>query len=415
MLSRQDRIQLARVEKELAALTKTSAAKADGEDLAQRIAALEKQRRQIEKRRRRTMITVALPQPRTIRFLPRGNWLDESGPVVEPAVPKFLGHLNTSGRATRLDLANWLTDAESGVGLLTARVMVNRFWYLCFGVGLCQSLEDFGNQGRPPVHPELLDNLAIEFVESGWNVKHIIKLLVMSRTYRQTSDTSEQLRREDPDNSLMARQSRFRLPAETIRDSALSVAGLLVNEHGGASVKPYQPAGYYRHLNFPKRRYAFHADHRQWRRGVYVHWQRQFLHPMLKAFDAPSREECTARRPRSNTPLASLVLLNDPTFVEAARALAQQALLETGDDDDARVRLAFRIAISRYPDPTELEMLRSLLEAARRQYDKHPEEASALLEVGEQPFDASIYSRELAAWTSVTRAIINLSEFTTRR
>ncbi len=196
--------------------------------------------------------------------------------------------------ATRADLADWLTDVQHGVGGLTARVFANRFWYLLFGTGIARSLDDFGGQGEPPVHPELLDNLAVEFDESGWNVKHMMKLIVMSRAYRQSSLVSPPLRARDPYNRLCARQSRYRLPAEMIRDNALAISGLLVEGCGGASVKPYQPAGYYRHLNFPQRKYQEHTDKRQWRRGVYVHWQRQFLHPMLKALDAPSREECTA-------------------------------------------------------------------------------------------------------------------------
>jgi len=257
---------------------------------------------------RRTMITVALKEPRVVRLLPRGNWLDESGPVVTPAVPEFLGPLPVSdGRANRLDLANWLVDSEKGVGLLTARVMVNRLWFLCFGGGLARRLDDFGGQGEPPVHPELLDRLAHAFVESGWDVRATMKLIVTSRTSQQASLRRSDTDEIDPTNRLFARQSAFRLPAEMVRDNALAVSGLLVKVVGGESVKPYQPAGYYRHLNFPKRTYKQDNDQQQWRRGVYVHWQRQFLHPMLKAFDAPSREvhgwatalEYAARRPRA--------------------------------------------------------------------------------------------------------------------
>src|SRR5262245_42094523 len=279
---------------------------ADDEQKKQ-LAALTKQRDSLRKATRLVMVTQAVT-PRTVRILPRGNWLDESGPVVDPAVPAFLGKLPADRRATRLDLANWLTDAKAGAGGLTARVFVNRLWYLCFGVGLSKSLEDFGGQGEPPVYPELLDNLAVEFVESGWDVKHMVKLIVTSRSYRQASLESPALRDRDPENRLYARQGRWRLPAEMVRDNALAASGLLVVDVGGGVAKPYQPAGYYRHLNFPKREYVSDTDVRQWRRGVYVHWQRQYLHPMLRAFDAPVREECTAQRPRSNTPLAALVL-----------------------------------------------------------------------------------------------------------
>ncbi|MEK6233941.1 MAG: DUF1549 and DUF1553 domain-containing protein, partial [Planctomycetales bacterium] len=288
-------------------------------------ARIEESRREIARIRksaRTTMITVAIA-PREMRILPRGNWLDDSGPAVTPAVPEFLGVVRRDGsRATRLDLANWLTDSKQGVGGLTARVFANRFWYLFFGTGLSNSLDDFGGQGEPPAHPELLDALAMEFQENDWDVKQLVKRIVMSRAYRQSSLESKAMRVRDPGNRLFVRQSRFRLSAESVRDAALSVSGLLVLDYGGASVKPYQPANYYRHLNFPTRKYSHHTDQRQWRRGVYMHWQRQFLHPMLRAMDAPSREECTAVRPRSNTPLAALTLLNDPTFVEAARAFA---------------------------------------------------------------------------------------------
>ncbi|MFB3105027.1 MAG: DUF1553 domain-containing protein, partial [Pseudomonadales bacterium] len=247
------------------------------------------------------------------------------------------------------------------------------------------------------------------------NVKRMFKLLVMSRTYRQASIVSDSLQQQDPRNVLFARQSRFRLPAEMIRDTALSVSELLVSEYGGASIKPYQPSGYYRHLNFPKRRYAYHADKRQWRRGVYVHWQRQFLHPMLKAFDAPSREECAAQRPTSNTPLAALVLLNDPTFVEAARGLAQRLLNHDDGDDHSRLRFAFRIVTSREPDETELDTLISLLTSARRDYQDDPEAAASLLSIGEHPIEKRTKHTELAAWTALARVLLNLSETTTRQ
>ena len=246
------------------------------------------------------MISVAM-EPRVIRILPRGNWLDDSGEIVQPSIPEFLGKLDPGRRANRLDLANWLTDAKQGVGGQTARVMANRFWYLFFGRGIAAALEDFGGQGETPDQPALLDALAVEFVESGWDIKHMMKLIVMSRAYRQASVATPELAERDPLNLLVARQSQFRYPAESVRDTALQVSGLLVDKIGGDSSHPYQPAGYYKHLNFPIREYQADTDKEQWRRGVYMHWQRQYLHPMLKAFDAPLREECTVQRPRSNT------------------------------------------------------------------------------------------------------------------
>ena len=360
------------------------------------------------------MITVAI-EPRPIRILPRGDWMNDSGPVVGSAVPKFMGVINTPGRrANRLDLANWLTDAEHGVGGLTARVMANRFWYLLFGRGLSAVLDDFGAQGEPPDNPQLLDALAVEFVDSGWDVKHMLKLVVMSRAYRQASLESIDMRQRDPLNRLVARQMSNRFQAETVRDSILAISGLLVEQVGGASIHPYQPAGYYRHLNFPKREYEADIDSAQWRRGVYVHWQRQFLHPMLKAFDAPSREECTAQRSRSNTPLASLVLLNDPSFVEAARVFAQRILSEAGQSDDDRQTFAFRQAVSRLPDDDERRWLTTLRDVSRKEFAADAHAVDALLGVGLAPRPAGLDRTELAAWTIVARAILSMNETLTR-
>jgi hypothetical protein len=383
-------------------------------DIEKQVADLEKQKTLLEQSRRKVMIAKAIT-PREIRILPRGNWLDESGPIVDPAIPEFLGSLEVSGRrATRLDLATWLTDAERGAGLLTSRVFANRFWYLMFGNGLARVLDDFGGQGEAPVHPQLLDRLAYEFVESGWSVRDVLKRIVMSRTYRQSSLETDQTLQRDPSNRLYARQSRFRVPAEMVRDNALAISGLLVRDIGGRSVKPYQPAGYYRHLNFPTRKYSADTDEHQWRRGLYVHWQRQFLHPMLLAFDAPRREECTAQRPRSNTPLASLTLLNDPTFVEAARAFARRVLSEGGDDDAARLSFAFRNAVSRGPDDIEREVLTTLLASARSSFAADEAAAKKLESVGLSKAGGPLDATELAAWTTVARAILNLNETNTR-
>ncbi|MCA9232246.1 MAG: PSD1 domain-containing protein [Planctomycetales bacterium] len=419
LLTERERQQLTELEAQVVGLedelvTHSESDPVTRELLEKKLTQLREQATSVRESARVTMISVAI-EPRTMRVLPRGNWLDDSGEVVLPAVPAHFGPLDLGERrATRLDLANWLTDPERGVGQLTGRVFANRFWYLFFGLGISKVLDDFGGQGEPPVHPELLDNLALEFVESGWDVKHMVKLLVMSRTYRQQSLMSDELLNRDPYNRLVARQSRYRLPAEMVRDSALSISGLLVLDYGGASAKPYQPAGYYRHLNFPTRTYEMHSDRRQWRRGVYVHWQRQFLHPMLKAFDAPQREECTAERPRSNTPLAALVLLNDPTFVESARAFAERIVQEGGESTDARLQYAFRLAVSRAPDQRETELLGELLMSNQRQYEADPTAAAQLTSVGLKPVAEGVNVVELAAWTSVARAILNMSETITR-
>jgi mono/diheme cytochrome c family protein len=375
-----------------------------------RLTAQLKQRKQLD---RTLMITKSLDEPRTVRILPRGNWMDDSGAVVESAIPAFLGTLApaSGGRATRADLARWLVAPATagGHGEFTARVIANRLWALFFGAGLCRSLGDFGGQGELPDHPELLDELALEFMGQGWSVRHLVRTIVNSRAYRMSSAGAADLLVRDPDNRLVARQGRWRLPAENVRDTALAVSGLLVERLGGDSVHPYQPAGYYRHLNFPQREYKVDTDDRQWRRGLYVHWQRMFLHPQLLAFDAPNREECTALRMKSNTPKAALVLLNDPTFVEAARKLAEIALHSAGDDN-ARIALLWKRAVSRVPDTEELALVRSLLDRERKVYRGDAAAATALLGVGIAPRDESLDPVELAAWTATARAVLNLHE-----
>lgn len=403
--TRRERERLAFLEQQIADLKQptTDAQK-------QQLATLTKERDALKKAQRLVMVTQAVP-PRTTRLLPRGNWLDESGPVVQPAIPAFLGTLPTKNRATRLDLATWLTDAKNGIGGLTARVFVNRMWYLFYGGGLAKSLEDFGGQGEAPVHPELLDALALDFIDHGWDVKYLVKQLVTSHTYRQASLTAPVLKERDPENRLFAHQGRWRLPAESIRDQALFVSGLLIHEVGGASSKPYQPAGFYRHLNFPKREYTASSDAKQWRRGVYTHWQRQYLHPMLKAFDASTREECTAQRAQSNTPLAALVLLNDPTFIEAARVFAQRVVKEAPDE---RLAFAFRQMTGRRPDPHETNLLQQMLAREQKRYQDNPTAAAELVKIGLAPVPKDANLPELATWTSMGRLLLNLSEILTR-
>ena len=373
-----------------------------------RLAVLEKKRKQLA---RMLMVTRQLKRPRTVRLLPRGNWMDETGPVVDPAVPDFLGQLQVSRRANRADLARWLVApvCDGGVGELTARVTANRLWSLFFGAGISRSADDFGGQGEPPDHPELLDRLALELFDSGWDLRQLIRTIVTSRSYRMTSTVPADMLARDPDNRLLARQGRWRYPAEGVRDAVLAASGLLVEQLGGPSVHPYQPAGYYRHLNFPQRAYKQDNDQRQWRRGLYVHWQRMFLHPQLLAFDAPTREECAAVRMRSNTPKAALVLLNDPTFVEAARKLAEQTL-EQAADDASRLNTLWRKAVSRLPDEHERSLLAALLARRRREYGKEKTNAADLLSVGISSPAASQDPVELAAWTATARAVLNLRE-----
>ena len=361
-----------------------------------------------------TMLVSMSVKPRPMRILPRGNWMDDSGPIVKPAVPGFLdlnGINNQDERLSRLDLADWLVSDKNP---LTTRNFVNHLWKLYFGYGLARVMEDTGSQGSPPTHPELMDWLASEFVRSGWDIKHMVRLMVSSQTYRQSSTPSKTLANMDPYNQLYARQTRYRLDAEVIRDQALDISGLLVRQIGGPSVRPYQPAGYYSQLNFPKRTYKHDMGNSQYRRGLYTHWQRTFLHPMLKAFDAPTREECTAQRPRSNTPLQSLNLLNDPSFVEAARTFAAGILTSGVSEDRARIQSAFEAVVLRKPTHRELKILDQLLKDARESYATDPDRGLELIEVGLNQAGVQCPPIELGAWTAVSRALFNLHETITR-
>jgi hypothetical protein len=380
-------------------------------DVRKQLSDAEKRKKDFELALPTTLVAMSVP-PRTVRMLKRGNWLDESGDVVQPAVPSFLGSLDTKDkRATRLDLARWLVAPDNPA---TARVFVNRLWKLMFGQGLVKTVDDFGAQGTPPSHSELLDWLATEFVRSGWDVKYMVKLMAMSATYRQSSQATKEQRDRDPTNLLLARQNRFRLEAEFVRDNALAIAGILSPKVGGPSVKPYQPEGYWQYLNFPVREY--HPDHgeAQHRRGMYTYWQRTLPHPSLVAFDAPSREECTAERPRSSTPLQALVLLNDPTYVEAARAFAERVIKEGGTSVSARFNYAYQLALSRDISAEEDKVLAALYEKHLDEYRGDKAAAQRLLGTGERPMPKEMDAAELAAWTSVARTILNLHETITR-
>ncbi len=387
------------------------------------IAAATKARTDFENTLPRVLMTVSGP-PRVVRILPRGNWLDTSGPVVEPNTPGFLPPLpakaNPKARYTRLDLAKWTVSPENP---LTARVTVNRLWRLFYGQGIARSLEESGSQGHLPTHPELLDWLAAEFQSpaspdhkvGGWDIRHLIRLMVTSSAYRQSSVETPAIRERDPANRLLARQSRERLDAEFVRDTALAVSGLLNREIGGPSVKPYQPRGYWAALNFPTREWQNDAGMKLYRRGMYTHWQRSFPHPAMVAFDAPSREECTCDRPRSNIPQQALVLLNDPEFVEAARVFAQKTLAEGGTTDDARIGWLFERATSRKPKAEEIAVLAMVLAKHRADFAKQPDAAKKLLAVGATPIPKDAKPDELAAWTSVCRVVLNLHETITRQ
>ena len=361
-----------------------------------------------------TMVTQAV-EPLAVRVLPRGNWQDESGAVVLPSTPSFLPgrEESTDGkRLTRLDLAKWIVSKENPI---TARAVMNRLWQQFFGTGLSANLDDLGSQGDPPSHPELLDWIASEFRDSGWDFKHMIKLFVTSATYRQSSVLRPELREIDPTNRLLASQNPRRLEAEFVRDNALFIAGILnAGQIGGPSVKPYQPPGYYDALQFPNREYTASTGPDQWRRGVYMHWQRTFLHPMLANFDAPARDECAAARVVSNTPQQALTLLNDPTFVEAARLFAGRLL--GGEPTRQMKRGSTAPSRSRSPASRRTRKRnrsRNSSATQRDYYREHTDDAGKLLKIGNAP-PSTGDQVELAAWTNLCRVILNSQEAMTR-
>jgi hypothetical protein len=352
-----------------------------------------------------TMIMSEMEPPRETFILTRGEY-DKPGKKVQRGVPASLPLLPPGAPNNRLGFARWLVDPGHP---LTARVTVNRFWQLFFGNGLVRTLEDFGSQGEWPTHPELLDWLATEFVRTGWDVKALCRLIVTSATYQQSSRTFPATLAKDPDNQLLAHGPRWRLPAESIRDQALAASGLLVHTLGGASVHPYQPAGLGKDLNGKEEP----QDHGEalYRRSLYTYWKRTVAPPSMVTFDAAGRETCIVRETRTNTPLQALTLLNDVTFVEAARVLAQRILanpdLKTPEE---RLTRAFRLLLTRPPSPAELKVLRADLEAHREQYRASPKDAAALVAVGEFPRDPRLDPRELAAYTATASLILNLDE-----
>lgn len=381
-----------------------AAARKELVDLKERI-------KRLEKAFPTSLVSVRLAKPRTVRILPRGNWQDESGPEVQPTVPARLKFADAESRSKRSDLADWVVSKDNP---LTARVMVNRLWALCFGRGLAMPLDDFGAQGTPPTHPELLDWLAADFMDHGWDIKRTMKLLVTSGAYRQSSIAAAKTLAADPLNKWLARQGRWRLDAEMVRDNALAVSGLLAKPIGGASVKPYQPVGYWKHLNFPKRKWAPDSGVSQYRRGLYTFWCRTFLHPSMLAFDAPTREGCVAERTRSNTPQQALVLLNDPTYVEASRVFAERILQHGGDTDGERLAWAFERALSREPSAGERDILLRLVKERAGHFAANADAAKAAATAGEWPAVTALKPERVAAWAAVSRAILNLYETTSR-
>ncbi|MBL8231305.1 MAG: DUF1553 domain-containing protein [Bryobacterales bacterium] len=361
-----------------------------------------------------TMVMSELEKPRDTHILGRGDYRNK-GQKVTPDVPAVMPPLPAGEPANRLALAKWLV---SGKHPLTARVTVNRYWQNYFGLGLVKSSENFGSQGDPPSHPELMDWLATEFQSSGWDVKAMQKLLVTSATYRQVSKATPELVERDPENRLLARMSRFRLPAETVRDHALAVSGLLNRQVGGRSVYPYQPPGIWEEIArgeiFSAQVYKESSGSDLYRRSMYWFWKRTAPPPSLMTFDAPDREKCVARRSVTNTPLQALVLMNDPTYVEASRALAQRVMNEAGSDPAKRIQHAFRLTTGRLPQAKELKLLQALAAKQQAHYAAEPGAAAALLQVGDSKSAAGYKPEELAAWTNVASVILNLDETITK-
>ena len=360
-----------------------------------------------------TMIMADLPTPRETFILKRGEY-NMPGEKVEANVPAVFPPLPADAPRNRLGLAKWLTDPSHP---LTARVAANRYWQQYFGVGLVKTAEDFGLQGQWPTNPELLDWLAVEFVESGWNVKALQKLIVMSSTYRQSSRVSPDLLQIDPNNDLLARGPRFRLDAEVVRDSALSMSGLLSEQFGGKSVKPYQPDGIWEAVAFvgsTTQYYKRDAGEALYRRSLYTFWKRTAPPPSLMAFDAPSRETCVARRARTNTPLQALVLMNDEQYVEASRNLAARMIKEGGDHAASQLTLGFRVCTARVPSGHELSILEKVHAEQLAHYQANPAEAEKLLIIGASLRPEGIDPASHAAMTMMANLLLNLDEAITK-
>jgi hypothetical protein len=360
-----------------------------------------------------TLVMEEMKQPRATHVLLRGAY-DRKGEMVTAATPRVLPPLADDAPPNRLGLARWLV---SGNNPLTARVTVNRLWQMLFGTGIVKSSEDFGAQGDLPSHPELLDWMAQDFIQSGWNVKRILRQIVTSATYRQSSVVTSESLAKDPENRLLSRAPRVRLPAEAIRDQALVASGLLVRTLGGPSVKPYHPQGLYEQVTAGNgyNKYIPGKGSDLYRRTLYTYWKRSVPNPAMLVFDAPFRETCTLRRPRTNTPLQALNLMNDPTYVEASRLLGQRMLLEAGNSPELRITHGFRLLLARNPSHPELEVLKRALERHMASFAADPVAAKALLDFGDTKSDASLDQTQLAAYTTLASTLLNLDETITRQ
>jgi hypothetical protein len=377
---------------------------------AEHIASLERSIAEVQALVPRTMVMKELEKPRETFVLQRGRYdhPDKTRPVTR-GVPAALGKLEDGAPADRRGLAQWLVSAENP---LVARVAVNRVWEMLFGTGLVKTSEDFGMQGEWPSHPELLDWLAVEFRESGWDVRGLIKLLVTTRAYRQSSRARPDVRERDPEDRWLSWFPRRRLAAEQIRDQALYASGLLVEDLGGPSVKPYQPDGLWKEVAMPQsntREFVRGNGSDLWRRSIYTYWKRACPPPTLLTLDAPTREFCTIRRAATDTPLQALALWNDEQFVEAARALAERVLSEPAGEGERLARM-FRRCTGRAPEASELARLSAALQRFRGRYAVDRPAAYDLVHTGSAPFADGLDVAEVAAWTLVASALLNLDE-----
>lgn len=375
--------------------------------LEKRLALLKKERATLKPDR--TLVMVELAKPRETRILKRGNFLAPDQLVI-PATPERLPKLERP--SNRLDLAKWLVRRDNP---LTARVAVNRWWAELFGGGIVATLEDFGTQSAPPTHPKLLDWLAVELMESGWNMKHVLKTIVLSQAYQQSSRVAPELLEKDPLNLLHARAPRFRMDAERLRDNALEISGLLSSKMYGKPIMPYQPNGLWRQTGRNEPKWEEQKDENRWRRGVYIVYRRAAPYPSMVNFDAPDRSSCTVRRPLTNTPSQALTMLNDPAYVEMALAFADRIL--TGSRDvSGRIDYAFRVALARSASPSEVTILEELIRDRSEHYRDHPEKVSAILKNPKffyKPNHKNLI--ELATWFHVANVLLNLDETLTRK
>ncbi len=354
------------------------------------------------------MVMAEMAKRKDTFTLIRGAY-DKPGEKVEPGVPAVLPPLPAGAPNNRLGFAQWLISRDNP---MLARVTVNRFWQMYFGTGIVKTTEDFGSQGEWPVHPELLDWLAVEFMESGWNVKALQKLIVTSEAYKRSSKAAPDVIQKDPDNRLLARGPRFRLSPEVIRDSALAEAGLLIDKVGGPSVRPYQPDGLYKEITMQTAEYKPGNGEDLYRRGLYTFWKRTVAPPMMVNFDAANREACVVRENRTNTPLQALNLMNDTTFLEAARFIGQRMIKEGGTD---KLGYGFRLVTGRAPSTKEREVLKGSLQYHLDYFAGKDQEAGAFLNQGASPPDPAIAPRELAAFASVASMLLNLDEAVTKQ